>query len=522
MSDKVVGSFQQRRLLVQAFDALGDTRTEAELTAAARDLVQGFPHAPVLGELLKRLDTPSSQLRGGLGYVAALLPPDDVVPALRKAVADRRNQPQVRITATLLLERFLGQSPPQALISDLEESNEVAFQSLREAIEESAENRHILLEYVTQMRETESAVAFMVIEMLGRIDPVARVELLRLIAQDDRRPVAQAALAALEELGSDENAAAAVARTLHVLQFSLTPDLVGTAERSLRKLRFGGIAYQPPQPETDPAGWGALLSPADPGGNQTVWLVNYASAEQAYAAVVGAIVNPRAGIIQLSADETVLPGFIMPPHAVGELVPVSTGADAPAVMLQVPFDYGRWLIRQGQEAHWQGTALTAYPDELKLYGDLIWQFAAPAVEKDVLAIWQPGALPADGGADEVEMLDAAEALIDHAAMGRWVHGNPLLLNLVELAEQQPAALPPELIARRLLQILAEWPGHAQMLDAFEVGLRGQAAWLHYRGEMESRDRALKLAGSMTQTPITQNPFLTTMLTRALNDAARNA
>ncbi|MCB0071693.1 MAG: hypothetical protein KDE20_09560, partial [Caldilineaceae bacterium] len=159
MSDKIINTFQQRRQLTQAIEAMGDTRTEAELTAAARRIAHTYPADLVLSTLLKYLDTPKSQLRGGLGHLAALLPGDEATAALRSAVANRGNDPQIRITAALILERFLGQTLPGALISDLEDSNEVAFQSLREAVEEGRENRHILLEYVTQMRETEAGVA---------------------------------------------------------------------------------------------------------------------------------------------------------------------------------------------------------------------------------------------------------------------------------------------------------------------------------------------------------------------------
>ncbi len=77
----------------------------------------------------------------------------------------------MRIAAALILERYLGETLPSALTNDLDNSNEVAFQSLREAVESGKTNRHILLEYVTQLRQTEPAVASMVMDMLQRIDP---------------------------------------------------------------------------------------------------------------------------------------------------------------------------------------------------------------------------------------------------------------------------------------------------------------------------------------------------------------
>src|SRR5690606_2359276 len=141
MSDKIIHSFQQRRQLAQAIDDLAQTRSEAELLAQVRNMVHNFPPDLLMGQLIKLLDTPNSQLRGGLGHLAALLPPEEVVPALRSAAANRGNPPQTRITAALILERFLGESLPPALLGDLNQSNEVAFQSLLEAVEEGAHNR---------------------------------------------------------------------------------------------------------------------------------------------------------------------------------------------------------------------------------------------------------------------------------------------------------------------------------------------------------------------------------------------
>ena len=125
---------------------MAETETEEELQAAAQAIAESYSSDLILGEIVKRLDTPNSQLRGGLGHLAALLPPEEVVPVLRSAVGDRRNGAQERITATLLLERFVGEPVPAALLSDLSQSNEVAFQSLREAVGDGKFNRHILLE----------------------------------------------------------------------------------------------------------------------------------------------------------------------------------------------------------------------------------------------------------------------------------------------------------------------------------------------------------------------------------------
>jgi hypothetical protein len=63
----------------------------------------------------------------------------------------------------------------------------------------------------------------------------------------------------------------------------------------------------------------------------------------------------------------------------------------------------------------------------------------------------------------------------------------------------------------MLRELEQWPDHTVLLDALAMGLRAQAAWLHYAGETESAQQALALAGQMRQLPLPQNPLLARML-----------
>jgi len=63
----------------------------------------------------------------------------------------------------------------------------------------------------------------------------------------------------------------------------------------------------------------------------------------------------------------------------------------------------------------------------------------------------------------------------------------------------------------MLHELAQWPDHATLLDALATGLRAQAAWLYYAGDLESAHQAHVLAEQMTHLPLAQNPLLTRML-----------
>ncbi|MCS6828487.1 MAG: ATP-grasp domain-containing protein, partial [Caldilinea sp.] len=223
MSDRgIIQNLQERRRIEAAIRTLGDTTTEAELIAMARELIERFPAEGLVGAVLRHLGEANSQLRGGLGHLCALLPPEMIAPRLREVVGNRQKAPLERISAQLILERYLGETVSPALIGDLAGNNDIAMQSLQEAIVEGRANRHILLEYVTQMQEHGVDVAFMVLDLLDRVAPADRVELLRLIAQDRRSSVARAALERLSALAALDSTPQAL-RALHTLAFTLPP-----------------------------------------------------------------------------------------------------------------------------------------------------------------------------------------------------------------------------------------------------------------------------------------------------------
>ena len=80
MSDEITSIFQQRRQLALDIAKMAEAESEAELAAAAQTVAQAYPAGLILAEIVKNLNTLSSQLRGGLGHLAALLPETDVIP----------------------------------------------------------------------------------------------------------------------------------------------------------------------------------------------------------------------------------------------------------------------------------------------------------------------------------------------------------------------------------------------------------------------------------------------------------
>jgi hypothetical protein len=519
MSDKIINTFQQRRQLAQELADLAQTTSEAELLDAVRRMARSYPSDLLAAALVKQLDTSNSQVRGGLGHLATLLPPEEIAPALRSAAANRQHSPQTRVTAALLLERFLGESVPPALLGDLSQSNEVAFQSLREAVDEGRRNRHIFLEYVTQMHQAGEPVVYMVMELLERLPPADRVELYRLIALGERPGPARMALQRLERLATVDRELTA-ARALHSLQFTLPPETAAQVERALRKLAFAGARYTPP-PAT---GWRALLSPVDVSGSYSLWLVQMPSAGQSEGVLMGLVLNATQGIVQAFASETMPAEQLPRPHAEGQLVSVRTDNGGVAVLLEAPWDFCRWRLLAIQAMHWQGAQTRPMPGEYQLYQDRIWEFAAPQPDLALAVYFQEDAANAlsDLPVSLDELDDAATELLAHPAMTGWGLHHRLFLQTFASASNALANLPLDELAAYLLRALAQRPESAQLAASWAAGLRAQAAWLHIAGNLESAHRAHLLARSLSALPLNEHPFIARLVANSLRATGMGA
>jgi hypothetical protein len=447
-------------------------------------------------------------LRGGLGHIASLLPPDEIGPKLRSAAANRSNGEQMRVTAALILERFLGESLSPAILNDLSQTNEVAFQSLREAVEEGARNRHVLLEYVTQMHQTNEQIALMVLDLVARLDADDRVDFYRLLAQDEWPVVMRAALPLLERLAGDNEKAL---RALYTLRFMLPPNEAEQVTRTLRKLQFTGHHYTPPSP----TGWRALMSPADIGGSYSVWLVRGTTEERNDGVLLGMVINHRLGILQTFGSE-MLPSEQLPsPHPIGQLATVRTDNGQSAVLLEIPFEVARWLLAQTHAAHWASVPLRPLPSEYRLYGDRLWEFAIPEVDPTLAVYFTEDDSPLPP-TDELDK--AAMQLLAHPALDGWSFNNRLLLQSLGAVGSSLAQLPMQEVASIMLRELSQRAEYVQLLSALTAALRAQAVWLHIAGNIESAQRAHLLARAMAQLPPSQNPLLLRLLEAGLRPA----
>lgn len=512
-TDGIIHTFQQRRQLEEAMDALGATSSQAALEEAVRDLAERFPAGLLLPAAIRRLGTPNSQLRGGLGHLCALLPAPETADALRSVAGNRQKTQQERTTAALILQRYLDQPAPNALLADLAGAEEAPFQSLLEAVSEGKENRHILLEYVTQMQEHSVDVAFMVMRLIDRLPPADGAELLRIIAHDSRRQVAHAAIDRLAQAASAE-AGEPCLRSLYTLTLSLPPDEAALAERSFRKLQFSGRRYVPPAPVR----WQALLGPSDPSGFVSVWLVRWPetgeSVQEDDGVWLGFILSLQNGFLQFSGSENMQRSFLPPPAADGELVTVRTNGGQTAVLLAAPFEAGRWLVRQALDAHWRQPTSQPLPDDYTLYNDLIWQFSVPQLPPELVQWWERSGEQPDLP-QPAAVASVARALVSDPAMEGWLRWSTATWQSVKYRSQQAPEIPAATLVSLLLRELARMPDHRSLLLSMAAGLRAQALWYAVAGDHANAERAALLARAMTVLPITENPLISALLERGL-------
>ena len=519
-SNGIIHSFQLRRQLEQDLAGLAATDSQAVLAQGVQRMVEQYTADILLAAVVRHLGTASSQLRGGLGLLCALLPPEETAAALRAVAGNRGKTPQERTTAALILERYLEQPAAGALMADLAGADEVPYQSLLEALEEARKNRHVLLEYVTQLQEHPVDTAFMVLRLIDRLRPPDRADLLRLIAQDARPQAAHAALDRLAAAAAEPDGELCL-RSLHTLTFALAPDDAALAERHLRKLQFGGKRYQPP----GDGSWQALLGPSDANGYLSVWFVRHAleavdpgAGSTGGNIWLGFILSVHGGILQFSGSEDMPRAYLPKQAAVGELVTVRTGGGQNTVLLAAPFDLGRWLVRQALEARRGRSAGQAGDDalagEYALYNDLIWQFAAPKLPADLAEWWERsdlGRSPSDTARDSARAAEAAGILVEDPAMEGWVRWSGAMWHNVKYRSQQPPAVPPATLVSLLLRELGRMPDHKALLQAMVAGLRVQTLWYAVAGQQANAGHAALLARVTAVLPITENPLVAGLL-----------
>lgn len=502
MSDKIINTFQVRRKLNDDLAGLATTGTEADVLTRVRAIVQSYEPLLILSTLSKFLNSSSSQVRGGLGRLATLLPYDETVTVLRKEAANRQNPTQARLTAALILERFLHAELAPGLMSDLKDPETVVMQSLQEALAESHANHYILLEYVRQMRQENEQVAHQVMELLGRLDADDQPDLLRLIAYDIRLGVAQAAVDRLGLIRQGE-AALRAAHALDGLRYNLSPDLAQLSERTLRKLRFSGVRYQPAPLEN----WRALITPSTLDGTQDIWFLDMGN-EERQNVLIGLRINANAGLLDTFGSEGVEPQYLPPARPVGELVSIALTNGAPTVFLEVPLAYAHWRLRQALEAHWQQSQPRPLPEEYTFYNPHLFRGQAPPLPDELQRLLTSG--PTLWQKSRLKLDEIATALLRHPVMAGWFFQNSRMMDVLAYLPKNDEVAFHEAVEDLKQQLFP--PQIESALSAeLQAGLLAQAGWLAIAGHPQHAQHAVLLAEGFKHLRPAQHPLMGMML-----------
>ena len=514
MSKKVIHSLRERRLVDEAVAGLADTDSESEMAREVQRIADAHALELVLPAIRKHLDTGSSQMRGGLGRLSALLAGPETAAMLRKEAGRRDNPTQTRLNAAMILEKFLEVEVSAGLMGDLRDPNLIVMQSLQEAVEEARSNRNVLLEYVRQMRQENQDVAYLVLDLIGQLDEEDQPELLRLIAYDSRRGVAETALDRLSALRGPVVGTQS-ASALHTLQSTLRPELAQTAARNLRKLRLAGVPWGLQQSDD----WWALLSPGDLQGTQHLWFLE--NGNDVEGRLIGLRINRMAGVLDAFGSESVDRRHLPSRRQVGELLSISTAPGESVVFVTVPYNYARHCLQEGLDSHWRGRSERALPDEFTLFCPFLFQCGADPVSAELASLLASG--PEQWEEEQEELSKVSAALLEHPAMAGWVLPvGKMDMDTGEIRRR----IPGREVAGAGLQSLADMPLEAlgklaasivsddvpqELAEQLRQALLAQAAWLHFAGDQKFARRAAYVAESLLKESLHNHPLLLQMI-----------
>ncbi|MCU0508472.1 MAG: hypothetical protein MUC34_08715 [Anaerolineae bacterium] len=453
---RVLNGLLQRRALDEAFAELSRT-TDPVVVQQRAEAIAAYGSA-ALHHLISLLDTPDPQLRGGLGQVARHLPREQVVPALRAVARGHERSDQARLAAVTLLERFLGEPIDDAMIAGLRNPDAAARQSLAELIAAMDDEPLSVVEYLEQLGQQPAEVVDMVLDALPAVEPSPHLAtLLRMLAQGEDARIARRALDELARMRSP-----AALRGLASLAPNLPPSLSPSAERSLRKMRFSGVAERADHdPRREPwyapgLRWRTLMSPVDLLGSQLLWFIGEDESENRTVFFTVLIHDPG-GLRDASGSLDAHGDHVPQRRRVGYAHSVAGDGDAPGLtLLEAPPPLACRALRRALALNWEAGATT--PVGYRLFSPLIWlsDEAEGAHDFDEDEIAAPPAL------DEFGVADAA-ALFGHPAFAGW------------------------------LEALRLAPVDAESLASFARRLDAMARWLNVAGDVWAAQAAETLA-----------------------------
>lgn len=503
----VITALRERLDLNQQIDALLEIHSEKEfLTQARRVAESGIQVIPVV---LRNLQHADPRHLNALGVIASMYPlRGEILNKLYETAEDVERSDRERVSAMLILERFLDQVPDPYLLQTLENPHAVAIESIKDLIRASEQDPSVLLDYTRALSEQSTEAITGIISTLLDVGQERAVPVLCLMSQADDEATATEALNALGQVRHPK-----AVRGLQALLPVLPRGRHSLGERSLRKLQFGGMPIDP-LPAVDPA-WRALVSPIDGQGNQLVWFLRDPDRD-GKCRFLGLALNDGTGFSQAYGNHNVPAQALPTRHSVGHvhLVPMQFASlphkpSHPETsflhMLEADLDYGRRLVREAQSKHFgQNQSL---PAAYRLLSPLIWQYDATSVD----ASRQQPPVPVQSP----ETLSNTARLPYHPFFRGWIIGGPRAAEQVDAVNSLTPLADHEVVRAWASRLAGEYLNEAT-LQQVKARLRGMSEWLWRAKQLSLAELASVAAQTVDKIPPAQHPFVLSMAELGLN------
>ncbi|RUA16801.1 MAG: hypothetical protein DSY55_03385 [Clostridia bacterium] len=493
MSDnhsRVLHSFGDRLAIEQAVKALGRTTNAYQQEKLAKELAA--KGKPALNALLRHLDASNPTLRGGLGRLATFLPQKEVIPALRRAAMDQSRTDAARLTAVMILERYLEQEIDPAMAQRMPASYDVARESGEEALLIAETEPLVLVEYAEQLLDEPPEIVEAVLHVIVAMENPNRARLLLAIAaygdealQKDiirilgsiRHPVALQALQTLWRLSSPQQ---------HPL-----------IRRQVQKLTMAGVRL------AEAENLRALWSPVNAQGHSFLWFIRPHLKKDGQGDALILILHQDLGIIYASAypdfDLNALPlpaprGKTHSAHMIDSHHQLRMVEMAPTLGLRLLDDALQTM--RDQNFPW--------PGEIVVFGHWLWR-ESPLPDP---APWPALPKPAEA-IDET----TAQDLLEHPAFAAWVWEMPEINPLLSGQTENTLSKNSELHKKTIEALLNEDNG-----PMLAQRLLQQARWFTLSKDRIHAAQALAVREAVLAHE-TQHPFIRALAWRSILTAA---
>lgn len=497
-SSKIITKLLERRQIEADLRKMLEAGSEREFRRQAQAIASlGSGVIPVIIDNLA-----DARILTAIGLVATYLDPDAVSQALRQTILQPHRTNQERLAAVTILERFLGEAADDLTPGDLEGDELDLAALLDEILDPANTDPSLLLDLLQRLDQQEPdtvlAVVWSLRDMASTSEEISEtrlaIDILRMMAQDVRAEISQEALQVLGTIRFSE-----AARALQTLSPIVQPELRPVAERALRRLRFSGVPVQdqtPPEPH-----WRALLNPIDGLGQQSVWFI-LEKQGMSQARFLNILVTDRFGAVE-TAGHSQVPVQILPPRKpVGNLhdiaLPDGSGA---ALMVEIPFDVGRRLVRDVLAQNWETQIPVAAP--LRLLSPWLWEVSGA----DTLPTRDLPELPA--GSDE--LIANSHQLLAHPAFLSWTVRGTRAFELSQGSANRPTWSRDAMVRRVAGELFAD----SAMRQIFSRRLEIMGEWFSLSNDEHHAQQALAVSQGIVSSP-QDLPFIRALIHRDLS------